>query len=168
MVNILKRYSQWPWVLAFLVLIGNATANDGTVIETPQIRIGELEHDETWSGQIHLVGDVVVPKNVTLTITAGSEIFFCESDLQNRGENTNKCEIVVLGRLDVQADPDHPVQLHDVARANVRRIENSGSVVLRFDPYQVDTTSMLDEFHNFKQQYLIFWSIVYAMWILAI
>lgn len=42
---------------------------------------GWITTDETWTGQVQVVGDVMVTNNVTLTIAAGAEITFLSNSL---------------------------------------------------------------------------------------
>ncbi|MBD3310621.1 hypothetical protein GF351_05370, partial [Candidatus Woesearchaeota archaeon] len=39
-------------------------------------KIGRIERDETWSGNVHVLGAVVVPEGVTLTIKPGTVVKF--------------------------------------------------------------------------------------------
>ena len=62
---------------------------------------GPLAEDETWSAsdEHYVMGDVTVPEDTTLTIEAGSHVFFEVFDDQESGGDPNKAELVVNGSL---------------------------------------------------------------------
>lgn len=85
--------------------------------------MGRLKGDTTWSGDIHLTGDVLVPAGVTLRIEAGARVSFSEPARwscslfwrpADRGESIEAtqrdlCDIVVQGTLEVAGTADAPV-----------------------------------------------------------
>jgi len=54
-------------------------------VETSSItKAGRLERDETWSGQINVIGDILVEEGATLTILPGTQIIISAGkDIQN-------------------------------------------------------------------------------------
>jgi len=47
-------------------------------------RVGKIERDEIWSGQIDIIGDILVEKGVTLTILPGTQVIVsANKDTQN-------------------------------------------------------------------------------------
>ena len=87
--------------------------DDGGLVESPGSGVtvtinsnlpvttsGTLLADETWSGDILLTGDVIVPAGIQLTIQAGSvvrQLMF--NDDQNGGSDSSLGEIIVHGSL---------------------------------------------------------------------
>ena len=64
---------------------------------------GVLTTDEVWSGEVTVTGDVVVPYGYTLTIHPGTRIIFkANTDDRSSGNDLNRCELIVKGRLDAQ------------------------------------------------------------------
>jgi hypothetical protein len=53
--------------LAVVALLGFCAAT-----AAPVVKHGVISKDETWQGEIHVIGDIVVPEGVTLTILPGT------------------------------------------------------------------------------------------------
>jgi len=77
---------------------------------------GTLTRDEVWGGKIHITGDVVVPKGVTLAIKAGAIISFssCKSDYDVEipvipGLGRGRCNLIIKGDLIVEGDRNKKV-----------------------------------------------------------
>ncbi|HQV33820.1 MAG TPA: NosD domain-containing protein, partial [Calditrichia bacterium] len=61
---------------------------------------GKISADATWTGQIRVTGDVIVPKGVTLTIAPGAQILMAaRQDDMSSGKNPDRVEITVSGKL---------------------------------------------------------------------
>ncbi len=61
---------------------------------------GSLADDETWSGNIEITGDVVVPEGVTLTILPGTVVHFADNfDSTYSGTDINRTELLINGSL---------------------------------------------------------------------
>jgi len=61
---------------------------------------GPLTADRTWSGEITLTGDVIVPSGVTLTIEPGTTVRFAPfTDDQGAGSSVFQSELIVQGSL---------------------------------------------------------------------
>lgn len=57
-----------------------------------------LSSSQTWRGTVYLIGDVVIPDGVTLTIEAGTTINFRpDTDVYEAGQDDIKAEIIVEG-----------------------------------------------------------------------
>lgn len=138
-------------------------------VSPEQVKFGTLPQDETWQGEIYLVGDVNIPEGVVVTIKAGTQINFANYDIFHGGEDPDRVEIVVHGKLVSESTPEQPVQLNALPEPVWKTISvDKNTAVINFQPYQVETESMRKEFHSFKQQYVILWSVIYAMWVLAL
>jgi hypothetical protein len=68
----------------------------------------ELSHDENavlirgterWRGNIRLIGDVIIDKGATLIIDPGTTVKFSMRDHFQGGEDTERCELIVRGKL---------------------------------------------------------------------
>lgn len=77
----------------------------GNIQNTP--KSGVLQRDETWSGEIHVVGQLVVPQGITLTIEPGTTVKFKHS---RDYKNFAKGGLVVDGGvLKAIGSPDKPI-----------------------------------------------------------
>ncbi|MBI2976944.1 MAG: hypothetical protein HYY33_08335, partial [Chloroflexi bacterium] len=58
-------------------------------LATPVVNVtrsGEIKHNEIWRGEVHLTGDIRVPKGVTLTIEPGTTVYLAAfQDDQHQG-----------------------------------------------------------------------------------
>ncbi|MBI3177059.1 MAG: right-handed parallel beta-helix repeat-containing protein [Chloroflexi bacterium] len=67
------------------VLIGTVAPD----LATPVVNVtrsGEIKHNEIWRGEVHLTGDIRVPKGVTLTIEPGTTVYLAAfQDDQHQG-----------------------------------------------------------------------------------
>ena len=71
---------------------------------------GALTEDETWSDEVTLTGDVIVPSGMSLTIEPGTVIRFTAlNDDQGAGENTSRSELVVEGSLEALGTEASPI-----------------------------------------------------------
>ena len=75
-----------------------------------------LTKDATWSGDIIVTGDVLVPPGVTLTIAPGTKVRFrkieANSDRNLFGADSPyypQAEIIVTGRMIARGTPDKPI-----------------------------------------------------------
>ncbi len=61
---------------------------------------GEISRDTHWIGDVHIDGDVIVPRGVILSIESGSRVFFKPHyDSQHGGMDKERAEIIVNGVL---------------------------------------------------------------------
>ena len=135
----------------------------------PNVKYGKLTEDQTWEGDIYLVGDVLVPKDVKLIISPGTRLFFSEYDVLRSGKDSEQTELLVDGELTVNSNEENPVLVSTIGDAHWKQLSaGDRSVKIEFKPYQIDTEPMRQEFHQFKKQYIVLWTLIYAMWILAI
>lgn len=68
---------------------------------------------QTWTpaGNPYIVqGDITVPSGSTLNIAPGTIVLLASGDLEHSGFDINRVEITVNGSLDVEGNPDSPVQ----------------------------------------------------------
>jgi hypothetical protein len=105
----------------------------------------ELVQDRTWSGQISLNEDIVVPLGKTLTIAPGTQV------------ETNGNKIIAYGQVNILGQTDQEITFH-----NTLMTLNSTIEVVRVKPYDIDTKILKDEFAVFKIQYAILWSLLFA------
>ena len=133
----------------------------------PIIKYGIINTNETWSGEINLIGDVVVSANTTLTIEPGTILKFANYDISNLGEDPNYTEIIVLGTLISNSPTENPIIIESPQATAIKTLNvNNTNAVIQFEPYNVDTTQMRKEFKSFKNQYFIFWAVTYLMWVI--
>ncbi|HEY6000332.1 MAG TPA: right-handed parallel beta-helix repeat-containing protein, partial [bacterium] len=88
---------------------GVAVAVDSAL---PQITSGQLAQSETWSGDIWLAGDLVVPAGVTLTLAPGTTLRFAAGqDDQGMGGDSRLGELIVRGNLVASGTEGNPILL---------------------------------------------------------
>jgi len=99
-------------LLSFVVFIQPALAKDENNVTTS----GVLAHNETWSGKIHVTGDVVIPEGITLVIQPGTTITFTPNSSDNDVKlpvlqklGINKCNLIVKGNLRIEGKKDNKV-----------------------------------------------------------
>ncbi|MFC1754985.1 hypothetical protein ACFL96_16600 [Thermoproteota archaeon] len=118
-----------------------------------QIKHGILEKNEIWSGTVRVIGDVVVPKGLTLEIKDNTVLFYEKSDIKNYGDNPDIPELVINGTL---------------IKGNIYSSEQGYTMIprdkaikeIRIVPYSVDTKILRDEFSAFKLQYAVIWTLL--------
>ncbi|NQT30337.1 MAG: hypothetical protein HQ596_07175 [Candidatus Saganbacteria bacterium] len=104
-----------------------------------------LNSDERWSGIMKLDEDVTVPQGYTLTISAGTKI------------KTKGHQIISYGTVKIEGEKDAQVKFLSKYTLN-----DSDLAVFKVKPYVANTELLRDEFHVFKIQYAILWSIIFA------
>ena len=108
-------------VLIFVIPIQPVLAKD----EDNTTTSGVLTYNETWSGKVHVTGDIVVPKGITLVIEPGTIITFTPNSSDNDVRlpvldklGVNKCNLIVKGNLRIEGEKDNKVVMgeliHDV------------------------------------------------------
>jgi hypothetical protein len=72
---------------------------------------GILHGNVNWSGDIHIVGDVIVDSDATLTIAPGTTVWFAANQNANPLQtwDTNHCWILVKGRLIAEGTNNSPI-----------------------------------------------------------
>jgi len=71
-----------------------------------------LTKDETWSGNILLTGDIVIPSGFSLTINPGTKIMVAYQDLSfDGGALPNGVDFDVKGNLYLKGTANNPVQI---------------------------------------------------------
>jgi len=63
-------------IISLTVLISGCASTGPVKIYNADRRSGILTTDEIWSGQIHVIGQVIVPEGITLTIEPGTVVKF--------------------------------------------------------------------------------------------
>ncbi len=101
------------WEREFIANILSATGTPLTGHTVPKTT--------TWSGEIYLIGDVVIPSGVTVTIRAGTVINFRpDTDVYESGLDTNISEIVIQngGSLVANGTVQNPIIFQSSFRAD--------------------------------------------------
>ncbi|NQY74576.1 MAG: hypothetical protein HRT90_07420 [Candidatus Margulisbacteria bacterium] len=137
-------------------------------VSKDQIKYGALTANEEWAGDMYIIGDVTIPKEMTLTVLAGSHLYFANYDILQSGEDRHRAEILVEGTMKSLPTEDNPIRMSLMDESSLlKELERSpGTKVLHFEPYIVDTKIMRDEFRNFKDSYFIYWSLVFLLWVM--
>ena len=138
-----------------------------TVYGKPIIKYGIINTNENWSGEINLIGDVIISNNATLTITPGTKLKFANYDIHNLGKDPNYTEIIINGTLISNSPTENPIIIESYQANTLKTLKiDKTNAVIHFEPYTVDTTQMRNEFKSFKNQYFIFWAVTYLMWVI--
>ena len=101
------------WEREFIANILSATGTPLTGYTVPKTT--------TWSGEIYLIGDVVIPSGVTLTINPGTVINFRpDTDVYEAGLDTTRSEIVIQngGSLIANGNIQNPIIFQSSFRAD--------------------------------------------------
>ncbi|MCD6507382.1 right-handed parallel beta-helix repeat-containing protein [Candidatus Poribacteria bacterium] len=96
-------------IMSILILIGCAYSPSGepqsshpSEGEEVQTKSGRLQKDEIWSGEVWISGELVIPREVSVTVMPGTLVRF-KSDGGRPGK------IVVEGSFYAQGNPDRPI-----------------------------------------------------------
>ena len=136
-------------------------------IDKQQIKYGTISADQVWRNNIFLIGDVIIPKNVTVTIESGAKIKFASYDIYNVGKDKTKCEIIVYGTLDARPEINKPIKVSSINDHNLNKLTlDKNTQILKFYPYKIETEGLREEFRSFKIQYIDLWSLIYGLWVL--
>lgn len=99
-------------LLSFVIPIQPVLAKGENNITTS----GVLVHNETWSGRVHVTGDIVIPEGITLVIQPGTVITFTPNSNDNDVKlpvldklGINKCNFIVKGNLRIEGEKDNEV-----------------------------------------------------------
>ena len=108
---------------------------------------GTLAYGETWSGRVHITGDVMVPEGLTLSVEAGTKISFAsesdyDADLPFAADlGANKCNLIIKGDLKIQGTEDSEVIIGEkVYNLNTQSTISWGGII--FD--RVNTNSIIE------------------------
>jgi len=111
---------------------------------------GALQSDEVWSGDVELVGDIVVPEGRRLTLLSGARVRAVPLNDQGwSGEDISRVEIIVAGELVVEGTAESPVVLTSSSDSPTMqdwggiRAHNAESVVLRHAVIEHGSTGVL-------------------------
>jgi len=80
---------------------------------------GEIAENTTWSNDpygnpVYVGGDVIVPEGVTLTIQPGTKVVFATSDASSGGWDSDRCELIVQGKLLAEGTSSDPITFQSV------------------------------------------------------
>ena len=133
-----------------------------------QIKMGTVTANEVWSGDIAIVGDVIVPTGATLRILPHSHLYFSPTDLSKGGKDPHKTEIIVHGSLLMDPEPGAPIHTSLMDQNDlIQTIEqNPNTQHIVFYPYTVETEKLREEFSHFSHNYFSYWTLVFYAWII--
>ena len=78
---------------------------------------GTIEQTDRWAGEVLLDGDILVARGATLVIAPGTRIrILPHADRYNLGQDPERIEIVVLGRLLAQGRAESPIPFQSAAQ----------------------------------------------------
>ncbi|MEA2012375.1 MAG: right-handed parallel beta-helix repeat-containing protein [Verrucomicrobiota bacterium] len=108
----MREYTVWTLILPFLLIVGCKNGPGGSIdtrVESASIT-GHIVADQTWSGEIHLTGDVWIDSGVTVTVEPGTTIrVAANSDDQHAGGS---------GIVD-ELTTDDPTTLDDYGKSHI-------------------------------------------------
>lgn len=78
------------------------------ILPAQQLVKGEITADAQWSGEVVVTGDVVVARDVTLTVAPGTRVRFrAQSDALQAGKDRRSIEFTILGTLIAEGTPEN-------------------------------------------------------------
>jgi len=130
-----------------IIFVGLFFLGGQTLLAQKITTSGNLVDDEIWSGKVHVTGDVVVLKGLTLSIEAGTVITFADKGDYDItlpfGANlgTDKCNLVIKGDLKIQGIEGNEVVIGErVYDLSAQSTINWGGII--FD--RVNTNSIIE------------------------
>ena len=121
-------------VLSLILLLNTAPAFART-----------LNNNEVWSGIVKLDEDIIIPEGYILTISPATLVNTCGN------------QIISYGTVKIEGEKEAQVKFLSQYTLN-----DSDLAVFKVKPYMANTELLRDEFHVFKVQYAILWSIIFA------
>lgn len=104
-------------LLSFIISIQLVSAKGENNITTS----GVLAHNETWSGKVHITGDVVIPEGIILVIQPRTIITFTPNGSDNDVKipvlnrlGINKCNLIVRGNLRIEGGKNNKVIMSEL------------------------------------------------------
>lgn len=73
--------------------------------------IGTAQSDTTWTGDVWVSGDIVIPEGVTLNVAAGCTIHVAQDDITESGLSPNVIEFDVAGTLSMLGTAGDPITI---------------------------------------------------------
>ena len=158
------RMKYKTFVICLFLFMGSRAVWGNTTPFT-DVKIGTIASNETWSGKILLLGDVEIPAGVTVTVAPGTQFEIYPRDLTASGQNPADSEIIIDGNLNLEAIPTSPIQFSPLSEipSEPMKLDNTSTRLIQFQPYQVDITSLRQDFRQFKSQYFVFWTILWGV-----
>ena len=131
-------------VLALLMLFNPLVSGMAGALE---VKGGTLSTNEVWSGEVKIKSDVTVPQGVELKIEPGTVFLY---DKQN-GQSSPKLNVYGTLKIGQASGSGEGYELVPL---------DQRTKIIRVSPYEVDTNSLKDEFHAFRTQYVVLWTIL--------
>ena len=118
-----------------------------TIDRTRPTTSGALTHDESWSGEVVITGDVTVPSGMTLTIEPGAVVRFkALGDDQKGGKSDSRSELIVNGSFSAVGTAEQPIVFTSSssppARGDWGGILASGELHLEYVTVEYATTAI--------------------------
>ena len=153
------------FVLLFLLLTPFVLAENKTYQSLFQFKQGQLNEDETWSGKILLLSDVLIPEDIELTISPDSWIIYNEMDLNNQGNDPLKPEIISYGVLTIT--DNNSVKLYSLGDPEVQQYidQQAGLESVAITPKPEPLTDLERDLHKSKRAYAWLWVLIYSIWL---
>lgn len=144
------------------------TAQADSVQSLFVLKQGVLEQDEIWSGKILIPGDVVVPKEHTLTIAEGTWLVYNDVDLKNLGQFEDEPELIIRGQLIKEGDSKSGVMLLSISDPQVQDYiwQSISPNVVTVAPEEADLIPLQKQWRGFKHRYAILWTIISGIWLI--
>jgi hypothetical protein len=88
----------------------------GHLVKITEVRTDTIKQNETWSGDVLMIGDVTVASNATLTLNDGTKIYVRPNyDYQGSGIDSTKSEVIVDGKLIAKGLPSSTISFQSQA-----------------------------------------------------
>jgi len=150
-----------------LIMLGcgilQTTAFCSSIYDLVSVKHGKLTQDETWSGKILIIGDVLIPKGIKLTIAPNTWLIFNDTDIDNLGQIINTPEMIVKGILATPSTNKNSIQILTINDKKIKQLFKQKKS-LNLYPKDLDLTPLQDEWRSyFRDQYAPGWAIIYVI-----
>jgi len=160
------NYKLYIILLALIILLNNIgfCFTNTSDADPKQVKFGTIYDHEIWQDEIYIIGDVIIPEEVVVTVEAGAQLIFADYDLFQGGKDKSQCEIITYGTIDLQSSTQNPIEIAAINNNNLKILPiDKDTQVIKFYPYKVETEGLRKEFRSFKAKYIILWSLIYLM-----
>lgn len=154
-------------VVCLCLFYNYALADTQKYADLFEFKQGKLQQDETWSGKVLLLSDVIVPEGIHLHIRKDSWLIFNEADLSNFGNNPNRPELIVNGQLS-KPDGRNDIKIFSLGDDEVQEYIRStlDSEIAIIKPKEEPLTDLKDNLQESKRHYAWVWAALYSIWLI--
>ena len=147
--------------LLLFLITGIALGNTSSIYNEIIIKNGKITESESWSGKIILTGDVIIPKNITITVMPDTWLVFQTQDHTPTGKDDTKVEIIAHGNFIKSDNSIKIMTTQNPLFQDFLKDYKQSDIPIRAQP--VSTKKIESKWRSFKHQYAIIWAIMYSL-----